>query len=80
MTTQYVSTTTHALLERRAACFYWRGQYFCGLVDVKANALYDDPEDSFAATLGVPSSIEKRLIAVLGPNVKDEAQATGAAR
>jgi hypothetical protein len=37
---------------------------------VKANALYDDPENSFAAVVGVPSSIEKRLIAVLGPNVE----------
>jgi hypothetical protein len=70
MTTKYVSTKTYEVLERKAACFYWRGQYFSGLIDVKANALYDDPENSFAAVVGVPSSIEKRLIAVLGPNVE----------
>ena len=33
--------------------FYWRGRYFSGLVDVAANTLYDDPEDSFAAHVGM---------------------------
>ena len=41
--------------------FYWRGQYFHGLVDVETNALYDDPEDSFCDHVGLhrDSNIEK---------------------
>lgn len=42
--------------------FFFHGQYFSGLVDSEANALYDDPEDSFAAVTGIESSIDKGLI------------------
>ena len=34
-------------LERRPSMFYWRGQFFHGLVCVPCNALWDDPTDSF---------------------------------
>jgi hypothetical protein len=66
-------------LFRKAAMFYWRGRYFSGLVTVRkmepfqkdgwfkqvsAGDLYDDPEDSFAAHVGIKSSIEMGLIQV----------------
>ena len=34
-------------LERRPNMFYWRGQFFHGLVCPPCNALWDDPTDSF---------------------------------
>jgi len=39
-------------LMRQPNMFFWRGQYFHGLMDVERNALYDDPDDSFAAVVG----------------------------
>lgn len=42
--------------------FYWRGRYFSGLVDVKTNALYDDPEDSFNEFAFIPRAIDQGLI------------------
>ena len=38
--------------------FYWRGQHFHGLVDVAGDALYTDPEDDFAAAVGISNSLE----------------------
>ncbi len=40
--------------------FYWRGRYFSGLVDVAANTLYDDPEDSFADHVGFEGLCKSR--------------------
>jgi hypothetical protein len=53
----YVSTITGNKLERRRDQFYWRGQSFHGLVDVKSGSLFDDPCDSFADHVGIKSSI-----------------------
>ena len=60
--TNYVCVKTGNTLERKANMFFWRGRYFTGLVDVKTNALYDDPSDSFAKHIGIESSLEKGLI------------------
>ncbi len=49
-------------LERRLGMFYFRGQSFTGLVQPETNALYDDPEDSFAEVVGIKSSISSGLI------------------
>lgn len=49
------------LLARLPAMFHWRGRYFSGLVSGN-KALYDDPEDSFCAYLGIESSLDKGLI------------------
>jgi len=61
-TVKYRSVATGNLLERRPNQFYWRGRYFPGLVDVKANALYDHPEDSFNAFASIPTAIDQGLI------------------
>ncbi len=58
----YRSVSTGNLLERRPNMFYWRGRYFSGLVDVKTNALYDDPEDSFNEFAFIPRAIDQGLI------------------
>ena len=42
--------------------FYWRGRAFSGLIDQAGNALYDNPEDSFADHVGIESSIAMGLI------------------
>ncbi len=60
--TAYSAANTGNRLERRADMFYWRGRYFSGLIDAEANALYDDPADSFAAAVGIESSLAKGLI------------------
>jgi hypothetical protein len=59
---RYISVATGNLLDRRENQFYWKGRYFPGLVDVKANGLYDDPDDSFNAHVSIPTSIEQGLI------------------
>lgn len=58
----YVCVATGNILERRPNMFYWRGRYFPGLVDVKTNGLYDDPEDSFNEHVHIPKSIDEGLI------------------
>ena len=65
----YKSTKTGAILERRPNMFYFRGDYFPGLVDVHANALHDDPENSFADAVSIPSSLDQGLIELM-PNFK----------
>jgi len=76
--TEYISTSTGNKLIRKPNMFAWRGQSFHGLVDVEKNALYDDPEDSFAAVLGIDSSLHQGLIQVSNitgealPNYKGE--------
>jgi hypothetical protein len=56
---EYYSVKTGNKLTRRPNCFYWRGRSFSGLVDEKANALYDDPEDCFMeAVTGKPQTHE----------------------
>lgn len=40
-------------LTRKPDQFFWRGQYFHGLVDVPRNVIFDDPEDSFATVVGI---------------------------
>ena len=55
--------------------FFWRGRYFSGLVSgcgmepvkggekvISGGALYDDPEDSFAAHVWIKSSLDEGLI------------------
>ena len=59
----YICVKTGNALERKANMFFWRGRYFHGLVDVKENALYDDPTDSFADYVGITNGLEKGLIA-----------------
>lgn len=56
----YRAKSTGNLLERRPKMFYWRGRYFSGLVDVAANVLYDDPEDSFADHVGFEGLCKSR--------------------
>ena len=63
----YKSTSTGAKLERRPNMFYYRGEYFPGLVDIHANTLHDDPENSFADAVSIPSSIAQGLIELM-PN------------
>lgn len=60
--TDYVSVKTGRTLVRKPQMFHFRGTDFHGLVDVEVNALYDDPSDSFAARVGMPSSEEQGLI------------------
>jgi hypothetical protein len=60
---KYISVKTGNTLARKSDMFYFRGTSFSGLVDEDAGALYDDPEDSFAARVGMVSSIDKGLIA-----------------
>ena len=62
MLTDYISTASGNRLERKDARFFYKDRYFPGLVDVAENALYDDPEDSFAKYAGIPSSMEEGLI------------------
>lgn len=64
MKSEYVGATTGNELERLPAQFWWRGRTFSGLVDVATHALYDDPADSFAEHVGMPSSLAKGLIAL----------------
>jgi len=61
---EYICVKSGNILERRERHFYWRGRFFSGLVDVKNNALYNDPEDSFAEHLGIESldSLKSGLI------------------
>jgi hypothetical protein len=61
MLTNYISTKTGNRLVRRENMFRFGSKSFSGLVDVKETALYDDPEDSFAAYIGVPSSLDMGL-------------------
>lgn len=39
--------------ERRADQFFWRGKFFHGLVCAPCNSLWDDPDDSFEAAVGI---------------------------
>lgn len=59
---EYRVVATGVRLVREPNMFYWRGRNFSGLVDVNKNALYDDPEDSFAAVTGMISSLDQGLI------------------
>ena len=59
---KYRSVKTGNLLHRSPDQFYWKGEWFHGLVDIKTNALYDDPEDSFNAHVGIPTAFEEGLI------------------
>ena len=58
----YRSIKSGNLLVRRPNMFHWRGTFFSVLVDIESNALYDDPEDSFAECVGITSSLNKSLI------------------
>jgi len=62
--TEYIETSTGRHLVRMEAQFWYRGQRFHGLVI--DNALYDDPDDSFAAAAGIKSSLDEGLIAKVG--------------
>jgi len=42
--------------------FNWRGKSFSGLVDEDRNALYDNPEDSFADHVGIQNALKQGLI------------------
>ncbi len=58
----YMASESGNVLTRKSSMFYWRGIWFHGLVDEKNNALYDDPDDSFADHVGIETSISKGLI------------------
>lgn len=58
----YIAVKSGERLERRSGAFYYRDRYFTGLVDTANNALYDDPEDSFADHVGIESSLDSGLI------------------
>jgi hypothetical protein len=66
---EWISVKTGNVLVRKPEMFYFRGVSFHGLVDEKANALYDDPDDSFAAAGGIQSSLELGLISQTEPKV-----------
>ncbi len=64
---KYIEASTGKKLERKARMFYWRGQWFPGLVNYEHGlALYDDPEDSFCAHVGIKSCLEEGLIKPYG--------------
>lgn len=72
---KYVSKSTGNLLERQPKQFYFRKRYFSGLVDVKSNALYDDPEDSFmAAVFGTYDNVFVREILMIECDLTGELQ------
>lgn len=77
MLTGYTSTKSGNQLERKLGMFFWRGRYFTGLVDVAANALYDDPEDSFADHVGMPGSLEQGLITASNAQSHRTSRASG---
>jgi hypothetical protein len=59
---KYKSVKTGNVLLRCSGKFHYRGRDFHGLVDLVSNALYDDPDDSFADHVGLDSSLKKGLI------------------
>lgn len=67
MAKTYIAIKTGNVLEARPRMFFWRGRYFSGLVDVEANSLYDNPEDSFAQHVGLDLSVVSGQIREQGP-------------
>ncbi len=67
--TKYIEVKTGTELERRQNMFFLQqGRYFSGLVSQNEDALYDDPDDSFAAAVGMKSSLDKGLIQPAPPS------------
>ena len=62
MSKTYKSVKTGNILVVKPDMFFWRGSYFTGLVDEEANALYDNPEDSFAEHVGTEDLQNNDLI------------------
>lgn len=58
----FKSTRTGRVLERRERMFYWKGTSFSGLVDDVENALFDNPDDSFYAHVGMKTSLDLGLV------------------
>lgn len=56
--TQYIAAKSKNVLVYKENMFYWRGDWFPGLVDEENNALYDHPDDSFNKRVGLDTALE----------------------
>lgn len=56
----------YGMLGVRTNCFFWRGNYFSGLVCVPCNILYDNPEDSFMQAVARSSGASRKTEGVGG--------------
>ncbi len=69
---KYISLSTGNELVRKEGMFHWRGRFFSGLVDEEVKALYDNPEDSFAAHIGIESAPGEGLIEEISISEEEE--------
>ena len=58
----YTSCKTGNLLVLKSGMFFYRGRMWPGLVDEKAKAVYDYPENSFNEFAGMKTALEQGLI------------------